>query len=97
MTSLQAAALRDVLTTLRRRAPHVPVVVYPVPVQGAGASERIAAMLERVNARAEVDVIILCRAAAALKTYGPSTKSRLHVRLVHRKFPLWRASGMRRM
>jgi len=67
VTSLQAAALRDVLTTLRRRAPHVPVAVYPVPVQGAGASERIAAMLERVNARAEVDVIILCRGGGSIE------------------------------
>lgn len=67
VTSLQAAALRDVLTTLRRRAPHVPVIVYPVPVQGAGASERIAAMLDNVNARAEVDVVILCRGGGSIE------------------------------
>jgi exodeoxyribonuclease VII large subunit len=42
VTSLQAAALRDVLTCLARRAPYASVVVYPVPVQGAGAGERIA-------------------------------------------------------
>lgn len=36
VTSLAAAALRDVLTTLRRRMPSVPVVVYPAPVQGEG-------------------------------------------------------------
>ena len=67
VTSLQAAALRDVLTTLRRRAPHVPVIVYPVPVQGAGASDRIAAMLDTVNARAEVDVVILCRGGGSIE------------------------------
>lgn len=38
ITSPQAAALRDVLTTLRRRAPQVGVVLYPTPVQGAGAA-----------------------------------------------------------
>ncbi|HMV93975.1 MAG TPA: exodeoxyribonuclease VII large subunit, partial [Thauera aminoaromatica] len=37
VTSPQAAALRDVLVTLRRRAPHLPVVLYPAPVQGADA------------------------------------------------------------
>src|SRR5919106_12999 len=42
VTSLAAAALRDVLTTLSRRCPAIPVVVYPVPVQGEGAAERIA-------------------------------------------------------
>src|SRR3990172_5807158 len=40
VTSLQAAALRDVLTTLRRRMPRLPVVVYPAPVQGEGAAGR---------------------------------------------------------
>ena len=37
VTSLQAAALRDVVTTLQRRAPYARLIVYPVPVQGAGA------------------------------------------------------------
>ena len=47
-----AAALRDVLTTLARRNPSVPVIVYPAPVQGEGAAERIAAMLaQRQRAR----------------------------------------------
>ncbi|AOZ05252.1 exodeoxyribonuclease VII large subunit [Cupriavidus malaysiensis] len=67
VTSLQAAALRDVLTTLRRRAPHVPVVVYPVPVQGAGAAEKIAAMLELAGRRAECDVLILCRGGGSIE------------------------------
>src|SRR5260364_483863 len=38
VTSLAAAALCDVLTTLARRAPHLPVIVYPTPVQGAGSA-----------------------------------------------------------
>lgn len=67
VTSLQAAALRDVLTTLRRRAPHLPVRVYPVPVQGAGAAERIAAMLDQAGARAECDVLILCRGGGSIE------------------------------
>lgn len=67
VTSLQAAALRDVLTTLRRRAPHVDVIVYPVPVQGAGAADRIAAMLDRVSERAECDVVILCRGGGSIE------------------------------
>ena len=42
ITSPQAAALRDVLTTLRLRLPSVPVVLYPTPVQGTGSAEKIA-------------------------------------------------------
>src|SRR5437588_11348501 len=45
VTSLAAAALRDVLTTLARRNVSVAVIVYPVPVQGEGSAGRIAAML----------------------------------------------------
>jgi len=67
VTSLQAAALRDVLSTLRRRAPHVPVVVYPVPVQGAGAAEKIAAMIDTASARNECDVLILCRGGGSIE------------------------------
>src|SRR5437773_981624 len=53
LTSPAAAALRDVLTTLARRNPAIPVIVYPVPVQGEGAAARIAAMLASANARDE--------------------------------------------
>src|SRR5919108_5605804 len=49
ITSLAAAALRDVLTTLARRNPTIEVVVYPAPVQGEGAAERIAVMLKGAN------------------------------------------------
>jgi exodeoxyribonuclease VII large subunit len=67
VTSLQAAALRDVLTTLARRSPHASVIVYPVPVQGEGAGERIAAMLETVSRRDEVDVVLLVRGGGSIE------------------------------
>ena len=67
VTSLQAAALRDVLTCLARRAPYVAGVVYPVPVQGAGAGQRIAAMLRTVSGRAEVDVVLLVRGGGSIE------------------------------
>ena len=49
VTSLAAAALHDVLTTLARRNAAIPVIVYPAPVQGDGAAGRIAAMLARAG------------------------------------------------
>src|SRR3546814_7608530 len=51
VTSLAAAALQDVLSVLARRAPHVPVIIYPAPVQGAGASARIAQAVDRKSTR----------------------------------------------
>ena len=67
VTSLAAAALRDVLTTLARRNPAIPVVVYPVPVQGEGAAERIATMLARANTRAECSVLLLVRGGGSIE------------------------------
>jgi exodeoxyribonuclease VII large subunit len=61
VTSLAAAALRDVLTTLARRNASIPIVVYPTPVQGEGAAARIAAALARAGARRECDVLLLVR------------------------------------
>jgi exodeoxyribonuclease VII large subunit len=67
VTSLHAAALHDVLTTLARRNPSLPVVVYPVPVQGEGAAERIAAMLRLAGRRRDCDVLLLCRGGGSIE------------------------------
>jgi len=67
ITSPAAAALRDVLTTLRRRLPAVPIVIYPTPVQGEGAAHRIVAALQTAGARAECDVLVLCRGGGSIE------------------------------
>lgn len=67
VTSPQAAALRDVLTTLRKRMPAIPVVLYPVPVQGEGAAAKIAQAIATANRRAECDVLIVCRGGGSIE------------------------------
>jgi exodeoxyribonuclease VII large subunit len=67
VTSLGAAALHDVLSALARRAPHVQVVVYPTPVQGAEAPAGIVAALAVAAQRREVDTLILARGGGALE------------------------------
>ena len=67
VTSPQAAALRDVLTTLRRRMPGLPVIIYPTPVQGEGAGARIAAAIVAASARRECDVLIVCRGGGSIE------------------------------
>ena len=59
ITSPTGAAVRDVLSVLGRRFPAVPVMLYPVAVQGAGAAEEIARMIDRACERTECDVLIL--------------------------------------
>ena len=70
VTSLQAAALHDVVTCLRRRAPHIPVVLAPAAVQGAQAPAELVAGLESLYRLAEsgqLDVILLVRGGGSIE------------------------------
>ena len=67
VTSLAAAALRDVVTTLKRRAPEIPVIVYPTAVQGAGSEFQIAQAIKTASQRAECDVLIVCRGGGSIE------------------------------
>lgn len=67
ITSPTGAAIRDVLHILRRRFCTIPVLIYPVPVQGAAAARQIAAAIRLAAARAECDVLILARGGGSLE------------------------------
>ena len=67
ITSPQAAALKDVLSTLARRAPHIPIVIYPTLVQGADAPAGIIAALKAAEKEQAVDVILLVRGGGSIE------------------------------
>ncbi|MGB9429793.1 MAG: exodeoxyribonuclease VII large subunit [Gammaproteobacteria bacterium] len=67
VTSPSGAALRDILSVIRRRYALARVIVYPAPVQGEGAAQKIAAMIRTVSARAECDVLIVSRGGGSLE------------------------------
>jgi exodeoxyribonuclease VII large subunit len=67
VTSADAAALRDVLTTLKRRMPNIPIIIYPTPVQGKGVAQLIANAINTANERAECDVLIICRGGGSIE------------------------------
>lgn len=67
ITSPSGAAIRDIIHVLGRRFPSVPVIIYPVPVQGEGAAAKIAAALALASRRAECDVLILARGGGSLE------------------------------
>jgi exodeoxyribonuclease VII large subunit len=67
VTSPQAAALRDVITALGRRMPGIAVIVYPTPVQGDGAGEKIAEAIRIAGERAECEVLIVCRGGGSIE------------------------------
>ena len=67
ITSPQAAALKDVLSTLARRAPHIPIVIYPTLVQGSDAPAGIIAALKVAAKEQAVDVILLVRGGGSIE------------------------------
>ena len=67
VTSATGAAIRDVLSVIARRAPHIPVVVFPTPVQGETAAVQIRRALQRVIDYDECDVVLLVRGGGSLE------------------------------
>ena len=67
VTSASGAAVRDIITVLRRRCPALPVIIYPTAVQGESAAAEIAAAIARANRRAECDVLIVGRGGGSLE------------------------------
>ncbi len=67
ITSPTGAAIRDILTVLKRRSPWIPVLIYPVAVQGEKAAPEIARALRRASQRRECDVLIVGRGGGSLE------------------------------
>lgn len=82
VTSLAAAALRDVLTTMQRRAPHVEVYVYPAAVQGAEAADQLCVALGQAIADNAVQTILLVRGGGSLEDLWSFNNERL-ARLIY--------------
>ena len=67
ITSPTGAAVRDIIITLQRRAPFVPVYLFPVSVQGKTAAPSIVHAIRKMNEWAEVDVLIVGRGGGSLE------------------------------
>lgn len=67
VTSASGAVLHDIVTTLKRRFPAIGVLLYPVPVQGAGAAEKIAAAIQLAGKRRDCDALIVARGGGSLE------------------------------
>ena len=67
VTSLQAAALRDVIATCKRRAPHLPLIIFPTPVQGEGSAELIAATIATASSSGLCGVLIVARGGGSIE------------------------------
>jgi exodeoxyribonuclease VII large subunit len=67
ITSKEGAVIRDVITTLKRRMPNIPIIIYHTSVQGSDASMQITKAIQLANQRREVDVLIICRGGGSMQ------------------------------
>lgn len=93
ITSATGAALHDVLRILHRRDPSLPVVIYPTPVQGAEAPERIVRAIELANLRNECDVLIVGRGGGSLEDLWSFNDERVARAIFASRIPVVSAVG----
>ena len=71
LTSNTGAVIRDIINVSTRRNPNVYIKLLPVPVQGAGAAEKIVDAIKMMNEKKLADVIILARGGGSLEDLWP--------------------------
>ena len=67
ITSKEGSVIRDVVTTLKRRMPNIPLIIYHSAVQGTDASMQLVRAIRTANQRQEVDVLIICRGGGSMQ------------------------------
>ena len=93
ITSPSGAAIRDVISVLKRRFPAIPVVIYPVQVQGDAAAAEIIGAVELANQRAECDLIILTRGGGSLEDMQAFNHEQVARAIFASKIPIISAIG----
>ncbi|MBL4868820.1 MAG: exodeoxyribonuclease VII large subunit [Pseudomonadales bacterium] len=67
ITSPTGAAIRDIISVLKRRFPSIPIIIYPTRVQGEGAADEIARAINKANEMQDCDVLIVGRGGGSLE------------------------------
>ncbi|WP_139459550.1 exodeoxyribonuclease VII large subunit [Aeromonas veronii] len=93
ITSATGAALHDMLTVLKRRAPDLPVFIYPTQVQGSAAISQVVAAIAKANQRAEVDVLIVGRGGGSLEDLWCFNEEAVARAIAHSAIPVVSAVG----
>jgi len=93
ITSATGAAIKDILTVLKRRAPQLEVIIYPAMVQGKEAHLHLINQIELANARDEVDVLILGRGGGSLEDLWCFNHEQLARAIFESELPIVSAVG----
>ncbi len=93
LTSNTGAVIRDIINVSTRRNPNVHIRLYPVPVQGAGAAEKIAEGIEFMNKNNLADVLIIGRGGGSLEDLWPFNEEVVARAIYNSKIPIISAVG----
>ncbi len=88
ITSPTGAAIKDILSVLKRRYSHAPVIIYPTLVQGETAATNIVRAIEQANHRKECDVLILARGGGSLEDLWCFNDERVADAIYHCELPI---------
>jgi exodeoxyribonuclease VII large subunit len=87
ITSATGAAIKDILTVLKRRHPCASIIIYPTLVQGSTAAPTIVQAIETANRRNECDVLILARGGGSLEDLWPFNEEIVAHAIYHSQLP----------
>jgi len=93
ITSPSGAAVRDILTILKRRFPIIPVTIFPVAVQGEQAAPQIQNALKKANLRADCELLILARGGGSLEDLWAFNEEIVARAIFHSEIPIISAIG----
>lgn len=93
LTSQTGAVIRDIINVSTRRNPNVNIKLYPVPVQGEGAAEKIANGIKFMNEHNVADVLILARGGGSLEDLWPFNEEIVAYAIYNSKIPIISAVG----
>lgn len=93
VTSPDGAAVRDFLQIIRRRFPNIGIMIYPAPVQGAGAAGKLAAGVEFFSRNRVADVIVLTRGGGSMEDLWPFNEETLARAVAAATIPVISAVG----
>jgi len=93
VTSLQGAALRDIISVTRRRFPNMFILVSPAIVQGEEGPESVVRAIERINAYGRVDVLIVGRGGGSLEDLWTFNDERVARAIAASRIPIISAVG----
>ncbi len=93
LTSQTGSVIRDIINVSTRRNPNVVLRLFPVPVQGEGAAEKIAAGIEYMNRNKLADVLILARGGGSLEDLWPFNEEIVAHSIYHSEIPIISAVG----